>query len=238
MSKRFIYYGKVALSFIDNFSMSFSKTTLQGITMGDMGAIATGVISVSAWVKLNDLVGRKTIFSDSTSGSTGQRLFWEVSSDKLRVIWNGVIIMTSTTPLLSNTWQHVMLIRTGSVGNWLVDLYIDGVLTDSATTTQSPNGVVSNVEIGIFSILPSLAAMDGKIDEVSVWDSDKTSNVASIYNGGTPNDLTALSPRSWWRMGDGDSFNGSDWTLIDNGSNSFDGTSINMDVTNRVTDTP
>jgi hypothetical protein len=47
-----------------------------------------------------------------------------------------------------------------------------------------------------------------KIDELAIWDSDQSSNISSIYNSGTPFDLTTLttSPNHWWRMGDGDTF--------------------------------
>ena len=65
----------------------------------------------------------------------------------------------------------------------------------------------------------------GKIDEVAVWDSDQTSNVSTIYNSGTPADLSSLSPKSWWRMGDNDGGTGT--TITDQGSDGNDGTLTN-----------
>jgi alkaline phosphatase len=42
----------------------------------------------------------------------------------------------------------------------------------------------------------------GLIDEVAIWDSDQSSNLSTIYNSRVPADLSALSPLSWWRMGE------------------------------------
>ena len=44
-----------------------------------------------------------------------------------------------------------------------------------------------------------------KVDELAIWDSDQSGNVSSIYNNGTPFDLSTLGtqPKHWWRMGDG-----------------------------------
>ena len=64
----------------------------------------------------------------------------------------------------------------------------------------------------------------GNIDEVAVWNSDQSSNISSIYNGGIPTDLSSLSPLSWWRCGDGDTAP----TLTDNGSGGNNGTMENF----------
>ena len=46
--------------------------------------------------------------------------------------------------------------------------------------------------------------VNGNLDEVAVWDSAlSSSQISTIYNSGTPNDISSLLPRAWWRMGDG-----------------------------------
>ena len=72
------------------------------------------------------------------------------------------------------------------------------------------------------------------VDEFAVWNNDQSANISSIYNGGTPNDLTSLNPVSWWRMGDADTFP----TITDNGSGGNNGTMTNMDAGDIVSDTP
>lgn len=74
-----------------------------------------------------------------------------------------------------------------------------------------------------------------RVDELALWASDEQSNVSSIYNSGTPFDLTTLAspPDNWWRMGDGDTFP----TISDN-VGSLDFTMVNMTVADFVSDVP
>ena len=76
----------------------------------------------------------------------------------------------------------------------------------------------------------------GTIDEVGIWTTTalSASDVTSIYNSGVPNDISSLSPVSWWRMGDGDTYP----TITDNGSGGNDGTMNAMSSANFVADVP
>ena len=76
------------------------------------------------------------------------------------------------------------------------------------------------------------------IDEVAVYkDALTAGEVTTIYNAGTPNDLSGLASYgdndSWYRMGDDDTFP----TLTDNTS-SNNATMTNMTIGNIVNDTP
>jgi hypothetical protein len=76
---------------------------------------------------------------------------------------------------------------------------------------------------------------NGNIDEVALWDSALT-DISSIYNGGTPTTLPSGAV-AHWRMGEDASFNGTNWTVPDQvGSN--DGTSNAMTIEDRVGDAP
>ena len=73
------------------------------------------------------------------------------------------------------------------------------------------------------------------VEELAVWNSDETTNVADIYNSGSTHDLTALasSPAHYWRMGDGDTY----LTIQDNvGTAHF--VMYNMTAADIVTDAP
>ena len=89
----------------------------------------------------------------------------------------------------------------------------------------------------------------GFIDEFAYWDSASALSsdaIEEIYNSGTPNDLNELSnapdPDSWYRMGDAATFSNpggvGDWTLTDQGTHGYNGTSINFDEDERVEDVP
>jgi len=74
-----------------------------------------------------------------------------------------------------------------------------------------------------------------KVDEVSIFDSDQSSNISSIYNSGVPFDLVTLgtNPLHWWRMGDGDTF-----PTLEDSIGSADFTMTNMTSSNIVSDVP
>ena len=80
----------------------------------------------------------------------------------------------------------------------------------------------------------------GSIDEVSLFNVGKNSSeVTAIYNSGTPTDLSGETGLAgWWRMGEGATWDGSNWSIPDASSNSNTGASENMDEVDRETDTP
>ena len=66
----------------------------------------------------------------------------------------------------------------------------------------------------------------GLLDEVSYFNNTLSlSDITTIYNSGIPNDLSSLSPISWWRMGEEANYSGGQWKLIDQGSGGNNGTS-------------
>ena len=186
----------------------------------------TGELTISAWVKTadngdamivskDDQTNRCFNFSANLPGGganyTSLYLFSGGSA-------TGVI---SNTLLTAGTWNHVMAVFKPST---YMRIYVNGVL-DAENTTSIPSSIDNDP--ANFLIGKGLAAgyhFYGNIDEVAVWNSDQSSNVATIYNGGAPNDISSLSPISWWRCGDGDTAP----TLTDNGSGGNNGTMINF----------
>ena len=73
------------------------------------------------------------------------------------------------------------------------------------------------------------------VDEVAIWSTDESANIAAIYNSGVTQDLSLLAspPVNWWRMGDDDTFP----TLTDN-IGTLDFTMTNMNAGDIVNDTP
>ena len=117
----------------------------------------------------------------------------------------------------SGGWQHIMYTydggTTGSSSGDINDyysrfkLFINGV----QQTTKNSNGNYGNttslsgqnLRVGR-DTNSNYMRSSCKIDEFAVWDSDQSSNVSSIYNSGSPFDLSTLGtePKHWWRMGD------------------------------------
>jgi hypothetical protein len=130
-------------------------------------------------------------------------------------------------------------------GNWhlvgltFVDnslkMYIDGEeINPTKTYDDAFNSVhdpAVNLTQGAYNS-PAANFFDGQMDEVSLWNvSLSSAEVAEIYNGGYPLDLSSHSQGSklvsWWRMGDGDSTS----TMYDNINNN-DGDIVGADIRN------
>ena len=129
-----------------------------------------------------------------------------------------------------NTWANFTLIRNSSNS---VQLYLNGnqfgsPISSSNTFTFSSFGRVISNSFGF----------KGNVDEASLFYSDQTSDVATIYNSGLPNDISSLNPLSWWRMGEAANYSGGAWTLTDQGSGGNNGFSDTLPPEALSTDVP
>ena len=100
-----------------------------------------------------------------------------------------------------DTWLHICLVADGGTASY----YIDGVSRDTMSYTQdAATNPDTNILIGAISHPHPTQFLDGKIDEVAIFDRAlSAAQVLAIYNGGTPQSLAPYSPTAWWRMGDG-----------------------------------
>jgi len=135
-------------------------------------------------------------------------------------------------------WKHCVWTFNNTTKH--IYFYLDGVRQDWTKWGGTPSDVPYLTATGY--VYDSFLKMgtragsyffDGKVDEVSVWDSVlSSSNISTIYNSGTPNNLTSLNPVAWYRMGDNGSYKSPQWLLpsnenkdkFSNYSMSFDGT--------------
>lgn len=228
--------------FVNEYSMSFDGS-LDYLTAGNPASLQiTGSLTLSAWVKRDSsstsnnfmIIGKDNV----TTGIRAYGLVRNTSTGKAQLnIWKSNVLynVQSTTTINSDQWYHIMGVNDGSD----LKIYVNGVLEN---TNVGGGGTIDNAtinfEIGRRQASSNEGYWNGNIDEVAVWNSDQSSNASSIYNGGVPTDLTSLSPVSWWRMGDNDTWNGSTWTLTDNGSGGNDATSVSMPEVARTTDVP
>lgn len=226
--------------FVNTYSMSLDGVD-EYFTAGNPSSLQiTGALTISAWVKTGDNRDAIIVSKDDQTnrcfnfsanlpgGGTNYTSLYVFSGGTA----TGVV---SNTLLTAGTWNHVMAVFKPST---YMRIYVNGVL-DAENTTSIPASIDNDP--ANFLIGKGLSAgynFFGNIDEVAVWNSDQSSNVSTIYNSGAPNDLSSLSPLSWWRMGDGDTWGGSSWTLTDNGSGGNDATSVNMEEADRLPISP
>jgi hypothetical protein len=201
-------------------------------------ALLGSATTFSAWVKMTDATSFR-ILHKGIAGSREYAFGMGTSDTLFFVLYNGssnyiAQVSTSTMTSYQGSWIHICATYDGSTNASGITLYVNGSVFNSSSLTggtyTAPSGNANgDVYIGRYST----EYADGNIDEVAVFNSELSqSDVTAIYNGGVPNDISSLSPLSWWRCGDGDTAP----TLTDNGSASNDGTMTNF--TTFSTDVP
>ena len=192
---------------------------------------------------------------NSSSSDANVLLYWEgnhAGRQNISIRYGSnynYIEKTTPTNSVSNNgdWNHIMVTfdggTTGNQSGQVSDYYsrfkifLNGV-QQTTTNSHAAFGNISAFDIEVFRVgrwgTGSSYLRDScKIDELAFWDSDKSSDISSIYNGGVPFDLSSELPSNWWRMGDEDTYP----TLIDN-AGSTDLTMNSMTSSSIVNDTP
>ncbi len=226
--------------FVNEYSMTFDGN-LDYVNCGNNADFNTNdTVSISVWFKTSDGVTPvQTVVS-----KVFYRLQIQISSGISRVVWavyyTGSQLQIITSPITKSyddgLWHHVLAVyQSNTLGG--MSLYIDGNLISTLDTQPQIFTSTNPLLIGARQT-SNLLPFNGNIDEVAFWTNNQSANASTIYNGGMPTDLTSLSPLSWWRMGDNDTWNGSTWTLTDNGSGGNDATSVNMEEADRLPISP
>ncbi len=192
-----------------------------------------GVFTFSYWFKFTGTFNVNTdcfIWGCYNNNSSYIKL---VSNTQVILKLNGTqytINESGGNNISQNTWSNFTLIRNASNS---VQLYLDG------NTFGSPISSGNSFTFSSFGrIINNSFGFKGLIDEASLFHSDETSEVATIYNSGLPNDISSLNPVGWWRMGEAANYAGGEWTLTDQGSGGKDGFSDTLPPEALSTDVP
>ena len=242
-----------ASSFVNTYSFDFDGTD-DYIEVPDADNLSFGngttdsPFSLSAWVKISNFNSAHIIFEKRDYANNNNDFEYVLAITSAGGINNNIYDnnilnrrgrKTSDGLISLNTWYHIAMTYSGVGGTNASDgikTYLNGVRVDNADNQKNTYTAMHNTNQP-FKIGRILA---GNIDEASVFNIELSSTeVTNIYNSGVPNDISSLSPVSWWRMGDAATWDGiRDWTLTDQGSGRNDGTSQNMAEDARSTDIP
>ena len=121
-------------------------------------------------------------------------------------IYPGTANVTTTGVTLNDgNWHHILVTYDGTN----VKIYVDGSLNNSSTNGTGATGTSTQITTIGASEQGTSRYYEGKIDEVSIWDSALSSSaITEIYNSGAPNDLESLTNASstnlvaWYKMGE------------------------------------
>lgn len=237
--------GVTSSPFTNQYSMAFDGvdeyakggSTFSTLDGGDK-------LTISMWVKVTSLAAARMLFhipKNTTAGNSQVLVFLRTNGQlDISVSTLTGFMRSNTGVITAGNWHHILLCFDLSLTTaQKIRPFVDGVdvynvANNPPTTFPTSTGAIWLGEEANGYLAPFL----GNMDEVAIWTSDERANVADIYNGGTPSDLSQLAtpPQHWWRMGDADTFS-TDWTFTDN-AGSYNLASVNMEEGDRVTDVP
>ena len=228
-------YSKQSMNFdgVDD----YVEAAIDGTATGAFGSGAAKEFTISFWLKNDSGVTAPVAFNwgDTIASLSPYILIWPQSGVIRYLMWTGAGAATfkiGTEAFPAGVWGHIALSRTASDNTWR--LYVNGVADtteDDTGTTDSKEANAQKVWLGEGIYNPTL----GNIDDFALFTTALSqSDITSIYNNGVPNDISSLSPYTYWKMGDGDYFP----TLTDSGSGSNGGTATNMSGADIEFETP
>ena len=189
-----------------------------GVNIFDMRSVTVNQAKPALWMSS---VGSGSILKYYAAGA-------------YRTTWSGT--------LNAGSWYHLLITNDGSDTKF----YLNGNSTAIATGSDTTSYIAAPLRVGGYS--GNNYYYQGLTDEFAIWDATLSGDDANaIYNSGVPNDLDSGASYDtdrtsnligWWRMGDGGTWDGSNWTIPDASTNSNTGTTANMAEASRVTTVP
>ena len=249
------YSNTKSLSFNGTSSFAQGNATL----MNAMDRASNGdgnAWSLSMWVKPSSNTSSQTLFNYGSGSATsiGAITLYQSGGNNLLLQYGTVtdkIVIASLGCLTLGSWNHILVTfdggTTGVTQADLSDYYSRfSIAVDGAVATQAGShlgngydGVLNgnNTSDNIFRIGRDNNVynnyFDGIINQVAIWNSDESANLATIYNGGSAQDLSLLAsaPSHYYEIENS-------VTTITDVSGSADLTGYNFTNSNLVTDTP
>ena len=210
------YTNTKSLFFEDGVSsyLGGNAALVTSMERGGNGTGASDAWSISLWVKgstansgqtvfyfgNNDVVNNGHIELRQTNHNGAKRLRLRYGSNG-----NHLQFTTPSGSITPNSWQHVLVtydggetgVASGSMSTYYgaFKIYIDGVLQTTSNTHSnygySGSVVGQNFRFGRFA--SGTYPKDMVYNQIAIWDSDQSSNVPDIYNGGATQDLSLLT---------------------------------------------
>ena len=209
---------------VSNYSYLFDGVD-DFINCGNDNSLNFGsALTVSAWVKptnsLNQVIASKN--NSSTDGFVLMLSSGVPTKARFFIYIGGALKdLQGTTTITHDVWSHVLAVNDGTD----LKLYVNGVLDN--TLTGGGGAIDSNTHNFVIGArADGTLPFDNFMDEVAVWNSDQSANVASIYNSGTPSAITGAVAH--WKMGEEANFT-DNWLVNNSALSNYSTRSFNFD---------
>jgi hypothetical protein len=236
--------------YIDIVNSSTAPTSLQSLGNSNSYSISSWINTTTTDTYSALWFAGKTILEMRNEGTTGIHVPFNLSVSSGKLFFGRSSNYTtsyenysSTTDVNTGSWVHCI----ATVDNNTLKFYINGSLDSTHTFTTatgdcSVGSNTSNFFIGSRSTDGggNDAYFDGSLSNAQIFNSalsaTGSNSVETLYNNGSP--LTSMSGftslQGWWKLDASATYDGSDWTIPDDSSNSNDGTSSGMTQANLV----
>jgi len=207
---------------------------------------STNPFSCSVWCKVDSYSSPlyPGLFSFKTNQSTGFIVFLSHTSNYKGINFgsdNNFLrrLAGNQDDIPLNTWLHIVLTYDG-VDRTLASSY--KVYLNGVEKTQVPSGAFAPVpnENNIGGGNTTNSRFNGQLSNAQIFNTalpeTGSNSVETLYNNGTPlSDMSGFtSLQGWWKLDASATFDGSNWSIPDDSSNSNTGTSSGMTAANLV----
>jgi hypothetical protein len=220
-----------------SYSMNFDGSSdYIEVSSGNSFDFGTNDFAISSWVNTTGTTSQhRTIACKQNPSNAGNWSLQILTNGKPNFYANnGSIDLNSASTVNDGNWHNIILKRTSDV----FELIVDNVIKDTQTVSSQNLTNTENLRIG-HRVTAYNAFFSGSLSNVAIWNSELTQDqILTIYNGGVPNNISSLSPVSWWSLAGDSYYNGNDWICPDLGSGGNNGTSDGMGGTELVGNGP
>jgi len=210
--------GPLKPTFLNSYSLNFDGVDdYLKISPPNLGTVFT----ISHWFKD---IGFPPLASCSIGRDNGQTLFLSSGGSQFQItneaVSNGIFITAQVLKdaCVDGNWHNIICVRrpatNGDTNYSDVEVFLDGSSIDGAINLLTNNAPLDNV-IYIGRDKNQFYPYNGFIDEMAFWNNDQTVNVSTISTSPVE-DLSPLTPVSWWRMGDNGTWKSPQWLIPNN----------------------
>ena len=183
----------------------------------------------STWIKGTSNVGRffleGTPELNNNSTVLGDNIGILISnSTTINYRINGNNLTGTISPINDDEWHNIILVRTPTAAK----VYIDGGsainLTGTVASSENFNFKALTASYGSIGV----GAWSGLVSNMAVWTSDRSSEVANIYNSGEPQFAYTTQPQYWYKLDNSTTFDPDFNTIRSVNSGSLSSDSYNV----------